>query len=115
MTTLVIISLAILAYVVFRHVRYGPRRYTPLASLQPARDPRHDTDSIPLGFEATDLDLIERTQRQNMALDRVTGRKNSDPRGRGSEAFVKPMKDDEHYARRYHAAWNPKTKDSKND
>lgn len=86
--------------------RRGPRQ--PLAARQPHRA---QTAAVPLGMEATDLDLIAQTQRRNDALERVikapaiaglngwTGAASTD---------VAPLPDDETYAAHYHRAYQRK-------
>ncbi len=91
--------------------RRGPRR--PLSARQPERADR----STPLGMEALDLDTVERVNRRNNALERVTGVRASARRsGRFThvaDLTVPPMVDDETYAARYSQAFQ--NKDVKND
>ncbi|WP_299730990.1 hypothetical protein [uncultured Tateyamaria sp.] len=87
--------------------RRGPRR--PLAARQPGRDEMGQIRDVPLGMEATDLDLVDQVNRRNDALERtstVAGQK----RQTGSFAAaastrVAPMPEDETYAARYHRAY----------
>lgn len=87
--------------------RRGPRR--PLAARQPGRDEMGQTRNVPLGMEATNLDLVDQVNRRNDALERastVAGQK----RRTGSFAAaastrIEPMPDDETYAARYHRAY----------
>lgn len=87
--------------------RRGPRR--PMATRQPGRDEMGQVREVPLGMEATDLDLIDRVNRRNDALERsstVAGQ------GRSKGSFtaaastrITPMPEDETYAARYHRAY----------
>ena len=87
--------------------RRGPRR--PLAMRQPGRGEMGQVRDVPLGMEATNLDLVDRVNRKNDALERastITGQK----RGKGSFAAaastrIDAMPDDETYAARYHRAY----------
>ena len=87
--------------------RRGPRR--PLAARQPGRAETVQVRDVPLGMEATNLDLIDQVNRRNDALERantIAGQRNS----KGSFAAaastrVDPMPDDETYAARYHRAY----------
>jgi len=90
--------------------RRGPRR--PMATRQPGRDEMGQVRDVPLGMEATNLDLVDQVNRRNDALERtntVAGQK----RRTGSFAAaastrVDAMPEDETYAARYHRAYNQK-------
>jgi len=87
--------------------RRGPRR--PLATRQPGRDEMGQVRDVPLGMEATNLDLVDQVNRKNDALERTSalaGQK----RGTGSftaaaSTRIAAMPDDETYAARYHRAY----------
>ncbi|MEL6807700.1 MAG: hypothetical protein AAFO97_07955 [Pseudomonadota bacterium] len=87
--------------------RRGARR--PLSARQPGRAEMGQVRDVPLGMEATNLDLIDQVNRRNDALERVNtiaGQR----RARGSFAaaastHIDPMPDDETYAARYHRAY----------
>jgi len=84
--------------------RRGPRR--PLATRQPQIAERE----VPLGMEATDLDVVEATIRRNQSLERASTNFN---RNRGSftqaaDRTVRSFKDDETYAAEYHRAYGKK-------
>ncbi|MEM8979823.1 MAG: hypothetical protein AAGD04_10085 [Pseudomonadota bacterium] len=77
----------------------GPRR--PLSASQPARP---DT-TTPLGMEATDLSLVQKTNRKNDALERVM---TFSEKGANAAGHVAPLADDESYAAKYHRLYGPK-------
>ncbi|WP_243403602.1 hypothetical protein [Shimia abyssi] len=65
---------------------------------------------VPLGMEATDLDAVESTIRQNQSLERSS---NIFSRNRGSfteaaSRTIQQFKDDETYAAEYHRAYGKK-------
>ena len=86
--------------------RRGPRR--PLADRQPSRSEMGQARDVPLGMEATDLDMGDRVSRENDMLERSTqlghedGRHGYRPR---SGLAITPMPDNETYAARYHRAF----------
>lgn len=90
--------------------RSGPRR--PLAMRQPGREEMKQQRDVPLGMEATDLDLIARVNRTNDALERVTAlprrTKGEGQHTAGASIRVTPMPDDETYAAHYHRAYTQK-------
>ena len=83
-----------------------------MATRQPGRDEMGQVRDVPLGMEATNLDLVDQVNRRNDALERtntVAGQK----RRTGSFAAaastrVDAMPEDETYAARYHRAYNQK-------
>jgi len=87
--------------------RRGARR--PLAARQPGRAEMGQVRNVPLGMEATNLDLIDQVNRRNDALERV----NTIAGQRGSKGsftaeastHIDPMPDDETYAARFHRAY----------
>lgn len=84
--------------------RPGPRR--PLAMRQPKLEERE----VPLGMEATDLNVVEATIRQNQALDRsstIFGR-NKGSFAEAADRTVREFKDDETYAAEYHRTFGKK-------
>ncbi len=84
--------------------RSGPRR--PLAMRQPKLEKRE----VPLGMEATDLDVVEATIRKNHSLERsstVFGR-NRGSFAEAAERSVRQFKDDETYAAEYHRTFGKK-------
>lgn len=103
-----------LALVLWGQYRAQRGVYRPLSSRQPQRDP--DDAKTPLGMEGLDLALIERTARQNEALERSTGGWNA-RRTRGSFLGAAPSQgpakpEDETYAAWFHAAFlKDKSKD----
>lgn len=75
--------------------------YTSLSSRQPARRPHR---SVPLGMEATDMNVVNDANRRNESLER--GQTNWMNRGAMEAATdVPPMADDETYAKRFHTAF----------
>lgn len=98
--------MSLLAWITYPF-RRGPHR--PLAHRQPARGQQM---KVPLGMEAIDMSVVDRANRRNAALERVStffGPR----RGVGSflehaETRVTPLADDESYAARYHRAYNQK-------
>ncbi|WP_299376795.1 hypothetical protein [uncultured Tateyamaria sp.] len=90
--------------------RRGPRR--PLAARRPDRRAMGQEQSVPLGMEATDLALIDRVNRKNDALERVTMPRTGQSRSlsglAGASTHIDPMPEDETYAARYHRAHNKK-------
>ncbi|UOA15072.1 MULTISPECIES: hypothetical protein [Sulfitobacter] len=94
-----------IAAIAFVQHRMQRGRHVPLSQRQP---PRAETGKVPLGMEATDLDVVASAARRNESLER--GHTNwTKKRGGfflgGAELDVKPWADDETYARRYHAAF----------
>jgi len=87
--------------------RRGPRR--PLATRQPGRDEMDQVRRVPLGMEATNLDLVDQVNRRNDALERAStlvGQKHSTGSFTAAASTrVAPMPDDETYAARYHRAY----------
>ncbi|WP_299296428.1 hypothetical protein [uncultured Tateyamaria sp.] len=90
--------------------RRGPRR--PLAARRPDRQTMGQEHAVPLGMEATDLALVDRVNRKNDALERVTLPRNGQDRTlsglSGASTLIDPMPEDETYAARYHRAYNKK-------
>ena len=82
----------------------------PLADRAPSRDEMGQAGrSVPLGMEATDIDLVERVARQNDRLERVNGvRMFTKSLLRERSTFVAPLPDDETYAARFHRVFNKK-------
>lgn len=79
--------------------RAGPRR--PLST----RQPQISDQEVPLGMEATDLDLVNKVNRRNQSLERS----NATWKGSFAEATdraVKKLKDDETYAKEYHRLYS---------
>jgi hypothetical protein len=88
--------------------RRGPR--VPLAARRPDRDALGQAQAVPLGMEATDLEVVDQASRRNDALERthsVATRRNGSYKGRAS-THVNAMPEDETYAARYHRAFNKK-------
>ena len=81
--------------------RRGPR--VPLAQRRP--DTGGSDDAVPLGMEALDMTEVNRVNRRNDALERVTGAF-SNRYGRSftqnAAIRIEPMADDETYAAEYH-------------
>ncbi|MFL4471458.1 hypothetical protein ACERZ8_16840 [Tateyamaria armeniaca] len=91
--------------------RRGPRR--PMATRQPGRDEMGQMRDVPLGMEATDLDLVDRVNRRNDALERTSAVASRRRGTKGSftaaaSTKVDAMPEDETYAARYHRAFNEK-------
>jgi len=80
-----------------------PRR--PLSQRQPSV--RISTGTVPLGMEATDLELIQKVGRKNDALERTTGH-SAGLFFRSAATDIDPMPDDETYAARFHRAFKKK-------
>lgn len=84
--------------------RRGPRK--PLTARQPKLEQRE----TPLGMEATDLDVVEATIRQNQSLER-SGQIFGQSKGSFAQAAdrtVRTFKDDETYAAEYHRTFGKK-------
>lgn len=81
--------------------RLEPRR--PLAARQPEQVKR----DVPLGMEATDLDLVEATIRKNQSLERSSNIFNRNRGGfaEAADRTQRSFKDDETYAAEYHRAF----------
>ena len=79
----------------------GPRK--PLSHRQPER-PAQNTE---LGFEATDLEALNKVNRRNDALERVV---TFSDKGINAATHVAPISDDETYAKTYHRLFGPKDK-----
>lgn len=92
--------------------RRGPRR--PLATRQPGRSEMQQDSDVPLGMEATNLDLVGRVNRRNDALERAMTLPQSRRFGgsftAGASTRIAPMPDDETYAAQYHRAYIKKDK-----
>ena len=84
--------------------RSGPRRR--LVDRRPSV-PRREA-GVPLGMEATDLASVARVNRQNDALERVTGARNMRIASEHAADHVQPLPEDETYAARYHSAFQQK-------
>ncbi|APX11199.1 hypothetical protein [Tateyamaria omphalii] len=85
----------------------------PLAARRPDREDMGQTSHVPLGMEATDMAVIDKVNRRNDALERVTlvrtrGSANTFA-GRAS-THVDAMPEDETYAARFHRAFHKKGK-----
>ncbi|WP_299963042.1 hypothetical protein [uncultured Roseobacter sp.] len=82
----------------------------PLSHRQP--EGRAASRTVPLGMEATDLDLIQSVNRRNAGLERVSTffRPFSGQRYalEDAETQTRAFADDETYAARYHRAFNQK-------
>ena len=83
----------------------------PLAARRPDRGDMGQTRTVPLGMEAVDMDMIDKVNRRNDALERVatvrtSGRTDSFA-GRAS-THVDAMPEDETYAARFHRAFQKK-------
>ncbi len=89
--------------------RRQPRR--PLAARRPGSVHANAQRAVPLGMEATDMDMIHQVNRRNDALERVNEVYTRD-RGAfgvvGASTRVAPMPEDETYAARYHRAYQQK-------
>ncbi|WP_415403222.1 hypothetical protein [Tateyamaria sp. SN3-11] len=86
------------------------RQRRPLAARRPGRVEMGQTRAVPLGMEATDLDLVNQVSRKNDALERshviATKRtKLGDSFASASSTQIAPMPEDETYAARYHSAY----------
>ena len=92
--------------------RRGPRR--PLAERRPSRRDMGQEHDVPLGMEATDLDLVDRVNRRNSAAERPTSAPTGTPKttlGRvleSADTRVTPMPEDETYATRFHRIFQKK-------
>ncbi|MEM6889452.1 MAG: hypothetical protein AAF636_15090 [Pseudomonadota bacterium] len=85
--------------------RRGPRR--PLSAYQPqVPEPR---ETVALGLEAIDMQLVKNVQKRNFALERVSAFRVPSRRRisflENVDAEVSPLADDETYAARYHSAF----------
>lgn len=87
--------------------RRGPRR--PFAARQPGRAEMGQVRDVPLGMEATDLDLVDQVNRRNDALEKVNTiagqRRTKGSFVAAASTHVAPMPEDETYAARYHRAY----------
>ena len=87
--------------------RRRPRR--PFAARQPGRAEMGQVRDVPLGMEATDLDLVDRVNRRNDALEKVNtiaGQKRTKGSFTGAAStHIAPMPEDETYAARYHRTY----------
>ena len=87
--------------------RRGARR--PLAARQPGRAEMGQVRDVPLGMEATNLDLIDQVNRRNDALERVNTiagqRSTKGSFAAAASTRIVPMPEDETYAARYHRAY----------
>ncbi|MEM6940603.1 MAG: hypothetical protein AAF943_11645 [Pseudomonadota bacterium] len=98
---------ALTAVCIAQYLR-AQRIHRPLAQRQPTRQ----TQDVPLGMEALDLDEVSRTNRRNESLER--GQTNWLHRGGfygRPDSDVLPLADDETYAARYHRAFAKSTKE----
>ncbi|MGD1881893.1 MAG: hypothetical protein ACFB11_06150 [Paracoccaceae bacterium] len=86
--------------------RSRPRR--PLAMRQPERQEGRNNQVVPLGMEATDLDMVDRVTRRNDALERVSSGWLVKNRPTERSSHVRAMPDDETYARRYFSMFKKK-------
>lgn len=106
---------ALLWQMLTRPFRTGPRR--PLASRQPPRAP--GSGEAALGLEAVDMALVDRVNRRNNALERVSTFFVPARPFRSfieqSQTGVTPLPDDETYATRYHRAYIDKKGSETND
>ena len=85
--------------------RRQPRR--PLAARRPERAEFGQDRKVPLGMEATDLDLVERVSRKNDTLERANMARPGDHAAQ-SNLHVAAMPEDETYAARFHRAFQQK-------
>ncbi|KIC49066.1 hypothetical protein [Tateyamaria sp. ANG-S1] len=102
--------MALLSLIQRAFTRQGRR---PLAARRPDRGEMGQTRSVPLGMEAVDMDLVDKVNRRNDALERVatirTGGRTNSFAGRAS-THVDAMPEDETYAARFHRAFQKKGK-----
>ena len=82
----------------------------PLAARRPSRGEMGQTGAVPLGFEATDLSLVNAVSRRNDALERSNLVRQEDGHAGIAQAstHVEAMPEDETYAARYHRAFQKK-------
>ena len=110
---LLIGAATVFCVIVFVQYRAKAAVHRPLSQRQPSRRPTQD---VPLGMEATDLQAVARSARQNETLERSnTGLTRILPGSWGASdpTDITPMPDDATYAARYHAAFHTDTaKDS---
>ena len=97
---------------VWARITYPFRRQRrPLAARRPGRDEMGQSGAVPLGMEATDLDLIDKVSRRNDALERshAVGLTRKSALGgsfvSATSTRIDPMPEDETYAARYHSAY----------
>jgi hypothetical protein len=104
--------IALVAVIAWMQARTRSGTYTPIAS----RMPRPDRQSVPLGMEATDIDLVNRTTRRNESLERANTsliNKEKTSRLNASDLHIEPWADDETYAKRFHSVFQRKDKGPK--
>lgn len=75
---------------------------------QPERQEGRNNQVVPLGMEATDLDMVDRVTRRNDALERVSSGWLVKNRPTERSSHVRAMPDDETYARRYFSMFKKK-------
>ena len=96
---------------IWHWVTYPFRRekHRPLAYRQPQRD---EKASVPLGLEAIDMSVVDKVNRRNASLERVSNLFGRNRRygsfAENADMHITPFSDDENYSARYHRAFNQK-------